>query len=228
MINMAQRPIFIPLYNSNIFVKAEMIDFVWVPGYSLQQKQKNVKSLHNAAAINGLTRVLEISTKSTSELGRKLSAFNLKLDIKGKKGPVEAFYQSSKVFEKGGPYLDIFDQPVWQLKKDPRLTGSGNLIKFSLFDCDWDILPQTAFYDWLYVNAIIQNKEFIQDLLTYNGFSDIEFNPKKSFSCQAHSAALFVSLFKQKIISNEIINKEKFLFLITKKKSFIQDKLFYD
>ena len=34
----------------------------------------------------------------------------------------------------------------------------------------------------------------MDELLTYRAFTDIEFNPDKSFNCQARSCALLVSL----------------------------------
>ena len=54
--------------------------------------------------------------------------------------------------------------------------------------------PKTAFYDWLYLQALCQNRTLADQLLQYSGFTDIEFNPKKSFSTQARSCALFVAL----------------------------------
>ena len=80
---------------------------------------------------------------------------------------------------------------------------------------DWDIFPETAFYDWLYINAILQHKEYIQSILTYQAFTDIEFNPQKSISCQANSAALFVSLFNRHVVNYDFIDKQKFLSVIS-------------
>ena len=51
--------------------------------------------------------VLEISTKSGSDIGVAHSAFNLKVRLADGVFPLECCYQSSKVFEKGGPFLDI-------------------------------------------------------------------------------------------------------------------------
>lgn len=54
--------------------------------------------------------------------------------------------------------------------------------------------PKTIFYDWLYINAVLENPLLAAELLKYNAFTDIEFNPEKSINCQAKAAALFVAL----------------------------------
>ena len=57
--------------------------------------------------------------------------------------------------------------------------------------------PKTVFYNWLYINAVLENPLLAAELLKYNAFTDIEFNPKKSINCQAKAAALFVALSRQ-------------------------------
>ena len=36
------------------------------------------------------------------------------------------------------------------------------------------------FYDWIYINALYKNKEIFNELIKYNAFTDIEFNPNKA------------------------------------------------
>ncbi len=55
------------------------------------------------------------------------------------------------------------------------------------------LMPRTIFYNWLYINALLENPQYTQELMQFNGFTDIEFNPEKSINCQAEAAALFVS-----------------------------------
>lgn len=43
---------------------------------------------------------------------------------------VETAFQGSKVFEKGGPYVDLLNGTSRDAKKDMRLKESGNLIEF--------------------------------------------------------------------------------------------------
>lgn len=57
--------------------------------------------------------------------------------------------------------------------------------------------PKTIFYDWLYINAALENPLLAAERLKYNAFTDIEFNPEKSINCQAKAAALFVALSRQ-------------------------------
>lgn len=212
MFNMAQRPIFVPDFSEDSFVKKLNIKFEWYPGFSIQQKQKSIDSLHESAKKYHMTNVLEISTKSKQTIGQKLSAFNLKITLKdGLKIPVEAAYQGSKIFEKGGPYRDFFKMDGRQIKKDPRLHNSGNLIGFDFEGMKWGLEPKTSFYDWIYINALYQNRDMHSEIIGYNAFSDIEFNPNKSISCQANSAALFVALWKTQIIESVLSNPRTFV-----------------
>lgn len=192
---MATRPIFIPS-NNDPGAETKEIEFQWYPGMSISQKQKSIKSLHEAARNIGYCPVLEISSKSLEQIGSDLSAFNLFITTKftNKKFSVESAFQSSKVFEKGGPYIDLLNVTSREAKKDKRLILSGNLIKFSFYNKDFPIQPRTYFYDWLYINALNQNQQLSKELVKYQAFSDIEFNPKKSINCQAFSAAMYVSL----------------------------------
>jgi hypothetical protein len=184
----ARRPIFLANRDSGAFVRKQDVEFEWHPGLSVQQKRRSVDSLHEAAAELGIAPVLEISSKSRSEIGRSLSAFNLSFDA-GDAGrlTVEAAFQGSKVFERGGPYRDMYGLSGRQIKRDGRLKNSGALVGFDFEGDAWGLQPQTAFYDWLYVNALSRRPDLATAVLDYAGFSDIEFNPKKSINCQARS-----------------------------------------
>lgn len=209
---MAKRPVFIPLVEGPKFVDEIMLDFTWVPGMAESQKRKNVLSLHLAANKKGIDPVLEISTKSQKVLGEALSAFNLKLltpDI----GyiTVEAAFQGSKVFQNGGPYREYYRMTGREIRHDERLRTSGDLLRFDFAGDIWGLEPKTAFYDWLYLTALSQNPNLSNQLLEYQGFTDIEFNPEKSLNCQARSAALFVALFKRNLLERALQSKEHYL-----------------
>jgi len=209
---MATRPIFLTDPLSDQFVKEEIVSFKWYAGYSLSQKQKSIQSLHSAALERGITPILEISSKSEDPLGVQLSAFNLKLRHPNRMIiPVEAAYQSSKVFELGGPFKDFLTLTGREIKKDKRLYQSGKLIAFEFGNEHWPLEPLTAFYDWLYLSALEQNPDLSKQLLKFKGFSDIAFNPQKSFSCQARSAALYVSLTRRNLIETALNTKDDFL-----------------
>jgi len=212
---MAERPIYVPDLNPP-YVKAKWIQFVWNPGFSIQQKQKNVTALHWAAKRIKIDPILEVSTKSESEIGRRLSAFNLTFTYLGSKYTVEAAFQASKVFEKGGPYLDLLQLSGREIKIDERLKNSGLLKAFLFDETRWELEPKTAFYDWLYLNALMQNSELSMNLLQFSGFTDIEFNPQKSINCQAKSCALFVSLYEQNLLKQALTSKQAFLTILKK------------
>lgn len=193
---MAKRPVYVPKKDSSLAVFEKEIEFQWFPGMSKSQKQKSILSLHEAAKCKDISPILEISSKSELELGVSLSAFNLNITTKKNKKTfsVESAFQGSKAFQRGGPYNDLLDKTSKEAKKDIRLKESGNLVRFVFFGKEFSLKPRTLFYDWLYINALNQNESLADEMLKYSGFTDIEFNPKKSINCQAYSAALFVSL----------------------------------
>lgn len=209
---MAVRPVFVSEPDDNTFIKEVSIEFKWFPGMAITQKQKSIDSLHKAAEAKGYKPILEISSKSKNPFGVKLSAFNLKLKIFGEiVTTVETAYQGSKVFTEGGPYIDLYYKNSREAKKDERLYESGKLIGFELEGIQWDLIPETSFYDWLYINALIQNEDLSDEILKYKAFTDIEYNPEKQVSCQARSAAYFVSLSKLNLLRDFISSKEDFL-----------------
>jgi len=209
---MALRPIFIPNSDS-VGVVEKMIDFKWHAGMAASQKKKSIIELHQAANNIGITNILEISSKSETNLGVCLSAFNLLIKTKkyGNEFTVETAFQGSKVFEQGGPYKDLFGMDSLAAKKDIRLKTSGNLVSFNFFGKNFPLTPRTYFYDWVYINALVQHHDYVLELKKYNGFSDIEFNPKKSINCQAHAVALYLSLIKENSLDNALESPEKFL-----------------
>ena len=195
------------------------VDFKWNPGFAVVQKQKNIKALHeNYIKKYKNDKILEISSKSLNPLGIKLSAFNLKFTTLKKKQTytVECAFQSSKKFENGGPYTDLLGVDSKKAKSDISLKESGNLVSFVFFKEEWPLEPKTLFYDWLYMNALYKNKDLAKEIVQYNAFTDIEFNPKKSINCQAYSAALFVSLSKRGLIDKAMENSTEYKKVILK------------
>ena len=211
--NMATRPIFIPKKLGVIGVEEKILDFPWHPGMATVQKQKSIQELHNAAKIHGFYPILEISSKSPEDIGVNLSAFNLCITTKVKNitFTVETAFQGSKIFERGGPYKDLIGMDSKSAKKDIRLKESGNLIGFEFFGKKFPLIPRTFFYDWIYINALHQNSDLSKNLILYNGFSDIEFNPNKSINCQAYSAALYLSILNNGCLVDALSSPERFL-----------------
>jgi hypothetical protein len=207
---MAERPIFIPLYDGVEFVSEIFLKLTWHSGFAPVQKKKNVKALHESASASGYRDVLEISTKSDQIVGNRLSAFHLKVfEI-----PLESTFQGSKVFENGGPFTDLYTVPVRDAKRDPRLRESGKLIAFQFRNIRFPTEPKTAFYDWLYITALFPFRDWLVNLKRYTAFSDIEFNPAKSINCQARSCALLLSLIKRDMLTEDILQPERFIELL--------------
>ncbi len=203
---MAKRPAF---FVNQRKVISEMYSFEWYSGFAVSQKQKSIKSLHDAIIkTDASARPLEISSRSTEAIGIRLSAFNLKINSY----TLENIFQSAKVFENGGPYLDLLDVSPKEAKRDERLHKSGSLKAFRYQNEDFPLIPQTVFYDFIYIAAIKQSftTDDINTVLYYNYFTDIEFNPTKSINTQARAAAIL------KLIVDEYgylpsFNKEDFI-----------------
>jgi type I restriction enzyme M protein len=213
---MAIRPVFLTLHSSP-FCKDEKIDFLYYSGFAEVQRRKSIKSLHEAfLKKNPNGKVLEISSKSEDELGVKLSAFNLELFNKQvkKRVTVESAFQSSKIFERGGPFSDILEVSSLEAKRDNRLRQSGILIAFKYEGDEWSLEPKTLFYDWLYINAVSSNKDLAEEIIKYDAFTDIEFNPDKSINCQARAAALLVSLHRRNLLEKALESKDAYINII--------------
>lgn len=213
---MAERPIFVPWPDGPELVREIYFHTVWNPGFAPVQKRKNIRALHDAAAVAGYTPLLEISTKSDEKVGQHLSAFHLKVhsDHLGEI-PLECAFQGSKVFEKGGPFTDLYNADARAAKRDPRLKESGRLVGFKFDGFCFPLEPKTVFYDWLYVNAIFPHRNWLKRLYRYAGFTDIEFNPGRSINCQARSCALFVTLMKKDLLERAASSPGSFIELIS-------------
>ncbi|WP_339731785.1 hypothetical protein [uncultured Gimesia sp.] len=209
---MAVRPVYVPKTDTPGVIVRD-VTFQWFPGFSTAQKQRSIDALHGAAKELGIHPVLEISSKSKVEFGVQLSAFHLTLtsEVSCQVFSVETAFQGSKVFENGGPYVDLLEGTSRQAKKDERLRNSGKLARFEYFGKTYPLQPRTFFYDWLYLNALQHQPGMAERLMKYQGFTDIEFNPKKSINCQAYSAALYVSILASGGIEEVMSSPETFL-----------------
>ncbi len=209
---MAERPIFIPTDSGDYLVQEEMVSFKWDAGMAISQARKRIQKLHEASREQcSLQNLLEISSKSLDPIGVELSAFNLSMNHKGQFSTVESMYQGSKVFKHGGPFTELLCEKSIVAKKDPRIRESGPLIGFELKSESWPLEPTYAFYDWLYLNALLENQRLADELSKYEAFTDIEFNPKKSFNCQARTAALYSSLFRRGKLEEVLASRDSYL-----------------
>lgn len=211
---MAIRPVFISTEEAP-FYRSVNTNFTYYNGFALIQKQKSIKSLHESFnKIYSNKKIIEISTKSDVDLGKKLSAFNLKVHSKKRVFSVECAFQGSKVFELGGPYDDLIDKDSSTAKKDTRLKTSGRIIGFNYFGRVFSTEPLDYFYNWLYVNALNLNRNLAEEILNYDSFTDIEFNPNKSINCQARACAIYVGLCKSNKIEEALASEYSFLKIV--------------
>ncbi len=212
---MAVRPVFVASLERRICI-CENTEFEFFSGFFDKQKQRCIQSLHQAfAKKNAEKKILEISSKSETELGVKLSAFHLTIRTKaGKEVPVECAFQAGKEFEEGGPYTDLLDVSPKAAKRDERLKNSGRIRAFHFEDLTFATEPKTYFYHWLYINALHMHSDLAEQVLCYDAFTDIEFNPKKSINCQAEAAAVYVSLRRRRLLQEALKSKEAFLDMV--------------
>ena len=203
---MAEKIVFHSLDNGTI--KEERFLYSFYSGFAIVQKQKNIASLHESIASKyPNAKILEVSSKSETELGKKLSAFNLVLDG----CCVESIFQSSKVFSNGEQFEFLLGKSGREVKKYMKEHAVGPLKCFRYLGADYPLFPKSAFYDYIYIKALLANKDLCDELIKYDFFTDIEFNEKKSINCQARTCAIFVNLIKNKKIDKVFDSFDDFL-----------------
>lgn len=223
---MAERPVFLPA-SSAPFVREQVVSFKWHAGLSRVQAQRSIAELHASAQAAGVGPLLEISSKGTEPLGIGLSAFNLKfMAPDGTRLSVESAYQGSKVFGKGEHFPDLYRASSRDAKLDERVKGRSDIAGFEYFGEQWPARPMTAFYDWLYLQALSQNEDLFMALLGYAGFTDIAFNPQKSSACQARCAAMAVGMQAAGVWKDALVGQEVFLHLLRGQRATEQPSLF--
>lgn len=208
----AIRPVFMVSNSKYKFIEEINIKFDWYSGFSYEQKRRSLESFHKKIHEKyNNKRILEISTKSFYKIGIDLSAFNLGIyNNKNDNLSVECVFQSSKVFEHGGPYKELLTMSSKEAKKYPKLKNSGELKWFEYDGEIWGLEPKTLFYDWIYMKSLYEKKDYMHEVIKYDSFTDIEFNPKRSINCQARSAALFVSLYRRNLLEYALQSPENY------------------
>ena len=74
-----------------------------------------------------------------------------------------------------------------------------------------DAKPKTAFFYQLYIKALLANPELAAEVLEFDAFTDIEFNPNRQINCQAAAAAFYVSLCRTGKLDEAMSSREAFL-----------------
>lgn len=217
---MAERPVFIVGGKNRLFNR-ELVTFQFYSGFSDAQKKRCIQSLHQSfLRKHPGWRVLEISSHSPDKTGVMLSAFNLSLRLSSRQEvSVECAFQAGKVFENGGPYLDLLEGTSKAAKKDPRLKESGNIVGFEFEGEQFPTVPHTCFYNWLYLKSLMEHPTLGDALMEYDAFTDIVFHPNKSLNCQAEAASIYVALRKADLLEQAMADKETFIYTIYQKKN---------
>ncbi len=216
---MATKPVFmVSTENTKHFCIVNTV-FEFVGFFSPSKTQQSIESLHNSfLRLNPSKKVLEVSNRSNSPLGHKLSAHKLKLSTKNKNVfALDSIYYASKVFKNGGPYLDLLHQDINTIKKDKRLFESGDLVGFKFFHLSFDVEYSNAFFNYLYISTlhkIKENRVFADELMQYDAFTDIEYNVG-SYS-EAEACAIYVALRNKGLIEKALLSKENFINIVYK------------
>ena len=118
---MAEKLVFYATING---VNENIIEYIFHPGFSNSQVQKNILAIHCAMKDSN---PLEVSSKGMQAVSAKYSAFNLKVDGY----PLEVVFQGAKVFEdengnEFGPFLSKFRN---FLLKNQKLSFQNFLLK---------------------------------------------------------------------------------------------------
>ncbi len=195
--------------------KKVKIDFTWYSGFSKEQKQKSMMSLHQTFLEKFSNyKILEVSTKSKVDFGVQASAFNLNIETKkGNIFSVEELFQTSKVYKKNGDQSYLLEENVGtrEIKRKLReINENDEMIKYSCFNQDFPLEPRTLFYNWLYINVLNQNEQLAKEILNFDAFTDIEFNPKRSYNCQAEACSIYVSLVQRGLLEQALNSVENF------------------
>ena len=198
---MATRPYY--FIENNKVIKRNA-DFEWAAGCSVARKKLNVTRLHSSIPM----RTLEVSTKSEEPIGVKMSAFSI---VYGDGMKLESYYQASKVFEKGGPFLDLAHKAPKEAKRDPRLQESGRIVSYFDFDENQEWTLSEPYYDYIYVKSAMKtlSDDELEQIASYDAFTDIEFNPAKSYNTQARSITVLKLLYR--MFGRVTLNKRDFV-----------------
>lgn len=177
------------------YVKEVSVTFPWMNGSKHQNVQAVLDTFHD---VYPDVPALEVSLASSQPEGIHAAAMKLPLHRDGleQEVPVGIVYEAAKVFENGGPYVDLLQCSRQKVQKDARLQHSGRCIGYRLEDTAFPVEPYPyAFFNWLYGCALHQNPEKAEGLLKFGAFSDLELgSTKKDRNSPARAAAVYAGL----------------------------------
>ncbi len=213
----ARRLVFIPRDVSPFYEEKE-VEFKWEGGLpDAKTFSKNSKNLIESAKQKlGLKEVFEVS-RAGEGVFRNFSAFELKIKVDIKTDLyLEVVYQYSKVWmsESCNDLLQIESEmaksreakKTANQKKKEKKVMEKYCIKIGNLEKEFPIEPKDAFYNWLYIFALMQdqNKELREKLINIDkdrqvGFTDIHYKiAKNKYNCQARAVAQFIGIYRSK------------------------------
>lgn len=163
-----------------------VMEFKWEPGMSTAQKTRSCKNLHNALLNAYRLTAMDISSASPTKLGKALSAFNLMY----KGYSVESWYQGSKVYKDGTVSHDLYGKDSLTCKLEAKKRGMCDFVGFNYKGTIMPTEPRTVFYDWLYLNAMVDTYGTDLDLSEYDAFTDVQ-AVLDIDACQARSVCIY-------------------------------------
>ena len=112
--------------------------------------------------------------------------------------------------------VEIYDMTPLEAKAEMRKYTGGDtqdyeLVRFSFRGKNFPLEPKDFFYNWLYIRALNCNPEMMSELIEYDAFTDIEFNPERQFNCQAIACAIYVGLTRSGQLDEAVKSPEDFL-----------------
>ncbi len=189
------------------------VEFWYFRGFAASQKRKSIVSMHEAIkkASPG-AKILEVSLYSPERVGVKLCDQNLKMQVKKLRRyvSVKCLFEASKVFEAGGPFVDLLKVTPDEASSNKRLKNSGQLIKYVFEGQEWGTVPSNMFYDYLYLRTLCQNSDFLNEALKYDVFTDIEPSQENAVDCPARAVAIAVGLKRRGLLEKSLESKEAF------------------
>lgn len=209
---MAKRLYFVakPSYQGLIVEKT--IEFEGFRGETLSQKHKSIEAMHHAIrAFESGGRILEVSSVSPDEIGKRLAGTHLFFRTReGDVYSVANIFESSKVFEHGGPYKDLLYADPETVSEDPRLRNSGRLLGFYFEDQPYGLVPRNLFFDYIYIQALMEQKELHEEIRRYDMVTDLEYSMGSMFASSARACAYFISLSKAELLEESLKSLESF------------------
>lgn len=215
---MAKRLYFIPKRSFQGLIVEKIVDFTEVRGDKESSVVKTMENMHHVIRANETGgKILEVSPYG-SNIGQMLTPWQLTLKTKsGVSYPVAAIYESSKVFERGGPYEDLKDKNQDELQKDERLTQSGDLMGYHFEEEAFTTTPRHKFFDYLYIRALKDREDLQEELLKADIVTDVTYQMNAMHLSPARSVSYFISLYRENLLDKVLSSSEEFdkMYLMT-------------